>query len=222
MSLDRWGQLADMFEPSQGNPHVVDNRTVAGPALMAAVPSAPSHGLDYGAGTAWLAAELQLQGHDMTAFEPSPGMLGKARAVFGERLRLVGDLNELTGEDFDFITAMMVLQFVEHLDQFGEAMADLSHVGSRLVAATHTPEYLSFAEQHPGMPIKDGTLNLGSGPIPIFSRSFQDYEAPLSRSGWQLRTTQRVAFPNAFHERFPGAEPQDAPAKFLVMSLRRE
>lgn len=220
---NQWDDLTEMFDPREKNPHVDDNRMVAAPVLMRMIP-AQGTGLDFGCGTGWLAAELSQAGYTMEAMNLGPKMLEVARQRFSEHLRLIqGGVEELSqGAPLDFIVAMMVLQFLctSELEQFAQNAASRVRRGGVLAFATHTHEYLDFAAGQKDMPFEKGKIDLGSGPITIHARTADDYTEIFSTSGWQLTQAQRVAVTEEFHRKHPGAEPLDAPDKFLVMGFQ--
>ena len=216
-----WDALSDYFDTTKAEdeipPGAADNILIAWPVIFhfiaAHVPDLRgSRALDYGCGAGSFAQQLHERGAHVTGLDPSPGMIAKARAAYGETVDFrVGDaavLCDLT--PFALITSIMALQFVADLPTL---IADLTQAlvpGGHLIFAVHNPAYL-----------QDEMLRFGNGvEVPIFIRSADDYHTVAQPAGLEPLLEAYPPFTADFLARYPEYADRDAP-EYLILGYRR-
>lgn len=113
------------------------------PAICERLPQ-QSRILDYGCGSGELLAVLRQYGHHVVGFDPSVGMVKRARAL-NPNIRIVADHHLLGNEQFDTVLLNLVLTCVE--DAVGVGSAALGYTRRLIITVPH-PCFSLFSDLH--------------------------------------------------------------------------
>jgi SAM-dependent methyltransferase len=216
-----WDALSDYFDTTKSEDAIpagaADNILVAWPVIFqfiaAHVP--PLQGrrvLDYGCGAGSFAQRLHEHGAQVTGIDPSPAMIAKATAAYGDSVDfLVGDSAVLRRlPPFALITSIMALQFVADIE---DLFADLTRAlvpGGHLIFAVHNPAF-----------VQGDVLRFGNGiEVPIYIRTAQDYHALAAAVGLEPLLEEYPPFTAEFLARYPTYAGSEAP-EYLILGYRR-
>jgi 2-polyprenyl-3-methyl-5-hydroxy-6-metoxy-1,4-benzoquinol methylase len=215
-----WDALSDFFDTSKSDEEIpagaADNILIAWPVVFrfldsAAPEAAGKRALDFGCGGGGFAHALHERGYEVTGIDPSPAMIERARAAYGQEVEFrVGDATLFRGlAPFSVITSIMALQFV----------ADIERAMGELAAALEPGGHLVFAVHHPGA-VEGDVLHFGVGvDVPIYVRTAEEYHA-LARSAGLAPVLEEVPpFTEEFVARYPGYAGQ--PPEYLILGYEK-
>ena len=170
-----------------------------------------SRALDFGCGTGSFAHDLRLRGYDVTGIDPSPAMIARARAAYGEAVDFrVGDAS-LLGEQppFALITSIMALQFVAEIEAVVGELASALDPGGHLVFAVHN-----------STSVQGTVLHFSAGvDVPIFVQSAGEYHALARSAGLAPVVEAEPPFTAEFVTRYPGYVGQ--PPEYLILGYEK-
>jgi SAM-dependent methyltransferase len=216
-----WDALSDYFDTSKDVTAIpagaADNILIAWPVILEFLASvAPDLGgvraLDFGCGTGGFAHRLQQLGAQVTGLDPSPAMIAKARAAYGDGVDWqVGDASRLrTLPPFAVITSIMAIQFVPDLEPLFADLAAALEPNGVVAIAVHNPAYF-----------QDDTLRFGNGvAVPIFIRSADDYHAIARAHSLEPRLEAYPPFTADFLARYPEYAGRDE-SEYLILGYQR-
>jgi SAM-dependent methyltransferase len=216
-----WDALSDYFDTSKDDAAIpagaADNILIAWPVILDFLASVASElrsvrALDLGCGAGGFAHRLRQLGAEVTGLDPSPAMIAKARAAYGEAVDWrVGDASLLrTLPPFGVITSIMAIQFVADLDSLFADLAAALEPNGVLAIAVHNPAYF-----------QGDTLRFSNGvAVPIFIRTAADYHAVARANGFEPRLEAYPPFTADFLARYPEHAGGDAP-EYLILGYRR-
>jgi SAM-dependent methyltransferase len=215
-----WDALSDFFDTTKIEDEIpagaADNILIAWPVFFsfldsAAPEAAGRRALDFGCGTGSFAHALHRRGYAVTGIDPSPAMIARARAAYGEAVDFrVGDASLLRDlPPIALITSIMALQFVAEIEAtVGALAAALAHGG-----------HLVFAVHHPGC-AQSGMLHFSVGvDVPIFVRTAEDYHALARSAGLTPVLEAEPPFTEEFVARYPGYAGQ--PPEYLILGYEK-
>jgi 2-polyprenyl-3-methyl-5-hydroxy-6-metoxy-1,4-benzoquinol methylase len=199
---DPWGAVSSVYEDGTLD---VDENIDLTDRLGEHLPDAPAKGLDFGTGCGWLAGRLNQRGLQMTGVDSSPVMLNAARSIFGDDVRwILGGVDDIPQEHFDFMLMIMLLQFIRNLDDFASR---LPNTIDRLVIGQFTPEAIERSVQSVGATMErsgdDFFMNQGSTRFSIFPRTPDEVARPFEAHGWRMTHQEQTGFSEALLRRYP-------------------
>jgi trans-aconitate methyltransferase len=214
-----WDALSDFFDTSKLADEIpagaADNILIAWPVIFqfldSVAPAAGRRAVDFGCGTGSFAHALHARGYTVTGIDPSPSMIARAGAAYGEVVDFqVGDASLLRDQaPFALITSIMALQFV----------AEIGVVVDALAAALDRGGHLVFAVHHPGAVQGDVLHFAGGVDVPIFMRDAAEYHALAERAGLQPVLEAVPPFTNEFVARYPDYAGQ--PPEYLILGYEK-
>jgi SAM-dependent methyltransferase len=218
---DPWDALSDYFDTTKAEDAIpagaADNILIAWPVIFQFIAThvaalQGSRVLDYGCGAGSFAHQLDELGGQVTGIDPSPAMIDKATAAYGDGVTfLVGDSRLLRGlPPFVLITAIMALQFVADLPTLFADLTQALVPGGHLIFAVHNPAFF-----------QGEVLRFANGvEVPIFIRSAVDYHAVAEPAGLEPLLETYPPFTPEFLGRYPSYAGRAAP-EYLILSYRR-
>ena len=216
-----WDVLSDYFDTTTADGEIpagaADNILIAWPVIFRFIrthlPNLQGRrALDYGCGAGSFAQRLHERGAHVTGIDPSPAMIAKAHAAYGDDVTfLVGDSQLLRNlPPFALITAIMALQFVADLETRFVELTRALELNGCLIFAVHNPAFF-----------RGDRLRLGDGiEVPIFIRSAEDYHALATAAGLAPLLEEYPPFTAEFLARYPSYAGRDAP-EYLILGYRR-
>lgn len=234
-----WDALSAYFDTSRAEVQSgsADNVLIAWPVILRflaehAPRRKPLRVLEYGCGGGGFAQELRSRGMQVVAVDSSPAMVDTARRAYGASVEfLVGDARTVGAlGQFDAVTSVMVLQFVE------DAQATIGHLaaalppGGVLVFAVFNPtfvvERIAAGRSFHGFdsdttPTRGLTQLAGHTRVPTFIRSAHHYNGLCRPHGLSPLLEAYPPFTAAFMARFPRATPA-ANAEYLILGYRKQ
>lgn len=235
-----WDALSRMFdtnkEEGEISPSAADNILIAWPPMLDFIDKNKPAGttlraLDFGCGGGSFAKKLYDLGFQVTGVDTSEEMIRVAKKAFGNSVDfLQGDTAVLqTLPKLHIITAVMVLQFIEDIDQTIAAFSKILLPGGILVFAVHNQEHIKdylqanmlFEEfdsvEHP----KNGFLSLSGKKISIFLRTANEYNKLLKEKGFEPLFEAYPSFTKEFLTKYPVSGPVDHP-RFLILGYKKQ
>lgn len=169
------------------------------PSIAAMLPAAPCKILDYGCGSGDSGRLLLDQGYDVTFADNSPSMLKYLEDVKA-RTRLWSYQDEPLPEVFDGIVAKLVVQFVDDLPSFAEAMRGQLRDGGQLVVSVPHPlkSQRLAKQQHSNREYTDEVSASGLEVIMIH-RDFDEYELVMKAAELRFKKADAPVDPRALH-----------------------
>lgn len=166
-------------------------------AQVAATADMPGPLVDVGCGTGlhshWLAAALD---RPLWLVDPDPKALAVARQR-GSVERCFGSVAEIPARSAAVITAMEVVEHVDHADQPAFALELRRIAGSGAVVVVSTPDESSYRDGHSGYAPHVGTLDDASLPQLMTSAGLPGTTWRLSGGPFETSWLERALLPTA-------------------------
>lgn len=237
--IDAWDELSTLFtgETSEnGIPEgAADNILLAWPPVLQTIQNAigRSHNLDvldFGCGTGDFCRKIHSLGNRVTGSDSSRKMLQAASGTAKEVTFLMPEELFLGQNSFDIITAIMVFQFVEDIEETLSRLLTMLRPGGALVFAVFNPPFVSnlilqgmifHGFDSPAQPVK-GVMELQKGvEVQVFVRTADQYAELLGRMHCKEISRIRPPFTEVFLRRYPVPFSVRDP-EFLIMGFIRE
>lgn len=222
---DVWDNLSDHFNTYKAQPDrgVLANVEQTWSNLVLVLQKLPPNGkvLDFGCGTGGLCNRLHTLGFQVAGTDISPRMIDVARAHSPESIDYwVSDGKVRRPSDhYHLITALMVFQFIEDLQDVLCVLSDSLSSDGMLWFTAHNPSYVfhpanahtRFEDLQPHVIPKKATIVLSGQRIQTFVRDADEYERQCSAAGLEK-----------LHQWYSEPFADGTPSKYLVMTFRRK
>jgi len=187
----QWNELADIFACSWHDDQIpeaaADNICIAWPSMIKGMEqSLPDKvamtALDYGCGGGLFCRQLQTMGFQVRGYEPSEQLAAAARSNVPTDVLITSDPQTMRSDQrYDLITSIMVLQFIDNIEQTIESLANSLDKDGVIIFAVFNPAFVhdnmagrqlfktADSSNMAHMELKPGIQ------IPFYLRSAQDY-----------------------------------------------
>ena len=236
-SISQWNKLSKEFDTKNKDSisaNVADNILFAYQPIISLIKkhfSQPTglNALDYGCGTGDFCNALLPFGFNVTGVDFSPEMIKVARQNSKAKF-ILGDIEKISElNDLDLITAIMVFQFIENIEESLKILTQKLKKNGLLAFAVHSPEYVTNClKYHIRFDDFDSDENPTKGvikinneeSIPIYIRKAEEYNRILLSLGFKNIMEQYPPFTKEFLQKYPKKGPTDKP-EFMILSYSR-
>jgi len=234
-NIAHWDALADVFgqigETEEIPTYAADNILIAWPSLLAGIdkvylPPTTLAVLDYGCGGGLFCRKLHSLGHHTTGCDISPKMMRAAQHNMPSGVTLADVEQALTiGASYDLITSIMVLPFVEDLEELLARLVKTLRPRGSIFFASFNPAFVhdNAGNDKPFTYTSQadvGSMELKKGvKIPFYIRSATGYQQAFAKFGMTEVYRDVPPFTPAFLEKYPFPLSTAHP-EFLIMGFR--
>lgn len=240
-SIEVWNALTDLYDGQQHEMSYdeAENVLIAWPPILEFIHTQAHPGarvLDFGCGAGGFACELGSRGYKVLGVDPASNMVEAASRSMPDNVHfLVGDANIAVSQgQFDVLTAVMVLQFVEDLDATLRILSRSLVSKSSIVLAVFNPAWIRrcaeegydeeyrFTGFHDPKHPEQGFMDFGEhGSAPVFLRTANEYDAVMSDMGFSRKMECMPPFTDEFLQKYMRPGPVNIP-EFLILGYGRE
>lgn len=240
--MNQWDSLSSYFDTNKNaseiDPGAADNILIAWPSLLKGIRQVQEHGdglkaLDFGCGAGSFCFELQKNGYDVVGSDSSPGMVDVARKNVGDTIPVylgdIHDVQNLKEQPFDLVTAVMVFQFIENIQEVLSLVSLVTKEGGVLAFAIFNPDFIGpnsgseklFADFDDVENPRKGNMTPTNGvSIPVFIRREEEYGHILNLLGFKRMYAEKPAFTEAFLSAYPSGFDTSYP-EYLVLVYQK-
>jgi trans-aconitate methyltransferase len=189
-----WDRQSSYFNTANDHiePGAADNILIAWPPILGLIkgifPKKENvSALDFGCGAGGFSAKLSQMGFSVTGVDPSGEMIKLALSNSPGGIEYItGDVETVSEKKFNLITAIMVFQFIQDIDNVLIKLLSLLEGGGLIIFAVFNPGWvraclekkLLFKDFDSIETPKKGLIDFGEGKeIPVYLRSFSEYGA---------------------------------------------
>lgn len=219
-----WDKLSNLI-----NSFTADNIEIAWPVIFKHLEKIKSgaHILDYGCGTGALCQELNRKGYAVTGIDTSEKLLEIARKQSSKKIDYIQGNQETLKkyqEKLDAITSVMVLQFIENIQQIAIAMYESLKQGGIVSIAVFNPKFVLRCS---GQFFK--RLNKSKTPwlaeshfdkivVDTYIRNEIQYKKIFENAGFKFCSADYPPFTKQFLKKHEWSLPSDVP-EYLIMKF---
>ena len=230
-----WDDLIQDFNVhgDEIDPGVADNILIAWPPIVKFLGEhVPKSGrvLEYGCGTGGLVKKLASLGYSVVGIDPAPKMIEVAKSHMVDIPFITGDESSIDkGEKFNAITAIMVFQFVENIEETFRKLTLHLNQGGVFVFAIFNPEFVVKCTEKNILfrlfATRDcrgkGTMDFGEGrTTDVYIREANEYDNVMKQFGFVQLLEAYPTFTQEFIEKYPTYEPVEIP-EFLILAYKK-
>ncbi len=238
MTANPWDTLSDIFDTHLNagdiNHFAADNILIAWPALFRGIQKVQPQGnglkaFDFGCGAGAFANELYRRGYHVEASDTSAAMINIARSSLGKNVIFHEGGSEQLGESkaapFDLITAVMVFQFIEAIEetiaQFNQALS----AGGVIAFAVFNPDFiqanLGKDKVFQANEIGGSSMHVRDLSIPLFQRTEDQYDSIMHRYACERIFMDKPPFTQEFLEKYPTPDDTEF-SEYLILGYRKK
>lgn len=234
-TTNQWDELADIFGQTEtsdkGIPETAaDNIFIAWPSILHGIENnlSTSHNpaaLDFGCGGGLFCQKLHSLGYQVTGYEPSAELAMLAQQQVPDEV-IIGQAQDVFGKSrYQLITSIMVLQFVEEIEDTIAMLANSLSRDGILIYAVFNPAFVydNMARQQlftPGDKQDLAYMELKPGVnIPFTVRAAADYRALFEKYGMKECYSDLPPFTASFIDQY-GIKFSTQHSEFLIQAFR--
>lgn len=237
MDTATWNDLAPLFDQKIGSlpKGSEDKILIAWPAIFSIIDRYATQKmlgrfLDFGCGTGEFTIALTKKSPEVTGLDPAAEMIKIAKTHNNGSVRfVVGDASILTPkQNFDCITSIMVLQYVENITGVLSQLSKHLEKDGIFILAVHNPAYIEHClKEGSHKYVRDNTGKIwiryrDRGAVEMFVRPAEFYVKEFAKAGLHEYDQMLPPFPESYISTY-GKElkgPFDVP-KFLIMAFTK-
>lgn len=226
-----WNKVSDTFDTGgitkKIDARAADNILLAWPVMLNLIDKyfgnkTNLRDLDFGCGTGAFCQKLYDLGFAVTGTDIAEEMIKRARKNTNKTINyLEGDSRVLKKlPQFDLITSIMVLQFIQPISQ---TLVDIDRAlkqGGLLVFASFNPDWVKEC-----LKIKfrfgDGFIDFNSVKIPIYIRTAKEYDRLMRKYKYKKVLEAYPSFTDEFLNKYPGKYPTNV-SKFMILGYAKK
>jgi len=220
---DKIGQKIDSF--------VADNIEIAWPTILEHLKNikSESHILDYGCGTGALCRELHNRNYVVIGVDTSGKILEIARKKSPREIKYIqGDQETLKRYKgtLDAITSVMVLQFIENVEQLAIRMFTSLNKDGILSITVFNPDFVLrcagqfFKELKKSKNYWKTKSQFNGVVIDTYIRNEAQYKKIFENAGFTFCSSQYPSFTEEFLKKYDWQLPSDVP-EYLIMKFKK-
>ena len=235
-SVDQWNELADIFG-SAGNEEDIpeaaaDNICIAWPSIIKGIEQTlPDKkdivALDYGCGGGLFCRQLQSMGFQVTGYDPSDALAKSAQQNVPADVTITNSTSVIeAGQKYDLLSAIMVLQFIDNIDDVIETITKILTENGIIIYAVFNPAFVydNMGDQRlfVNSPKQDvAYMELKPGvQIPFYIRSDADYRDLFDKHGMKEVYRDLPSFTAEFVDKYEVTFSTRHP-EFLIQAFTR-
>lgn len=230
--LNPWDAMADPHYQEKGNTESFSPGTipVLWPAILKELKDLPkkksTHIVDFGCGTGDFCRKLCREGYRATGIDSSNAMLAKAYRITAPGLSYIhGDESALENLALkaDAITSLMVMQFIEDLDQLIKASRKALKQDGLVVTAVYNPQFIERCikegKKFQRLPEHPQRYEARNG-ITAHIRDESWYKSEFEKAGFKIENTNYPPYTEEFLRAFKVDFPTDVP-EYMILTFRK-
>lgn len=235
-TTNQWNEVADIFGCTGNGKDipetVADNILVAWPSIINGIEQTLSGrnnltALDFGCGGGLFCQKLHTMGYQVTGYEPSIALANAARANVPQEVNISHSRDVLTSNHYDLISAIMVMQFIENIEEVIARLANAVAMDGVIVSAVFNPAFVhDNMNKHllfiPANEQGVACMEIRPGiQIPFYIRTAEDYRNLFGRLGMKEVYFDLPPFTADFVNQYDVSFSTQCP-EFLIQAFRKQ
>ena len=235
-NANQWNELTDIFGCTWNEETIpetaADNICIAWPSIINGIEQSLSNkedivALDYGCGGGLFCRQLHSMGFQVTGYDQSEALIKSAQFNVPAGVTITNDTNVIeSGQKYDLVTAIMVLQFIDNIEEVIATIAKTLNKDGLIIYAVFNPAFVhdnmgdnqlfipSSRHDIAYMELKPGIQ------IPFYIRSDMEYRRLFNQLGMEEIYRDLPPFTADFIEQY-GVPFSTLHSEFLIQAFRK-